>query len=121
MSDLKSIIETAFENRADITPRNVETHVKEAVGEAINLLDSGEARVAEKTSGQWVVNEWLKKAVLLSFRIEDNYFMKGGFTNYFDKVQPKYAEFNPREFRESGVRVVPPGARATRCSIGPGS
>jgi 2,3,4,5-tetrahydropyridine-2-carboxylate N-succinyltransferase len=108
MSDLKSIIETAFENRADITPRNVETHVKEAVGEAINLLDSGQARVAEKTGDQWVVNEWLKKAVLLSFRIEDNYFMKGGFTNYFDKVQPKYAEFNPREFRESGVRVVPP-------------
>ncbi len=108
MSDLKSIIEEAFEHRADITPRTVDTHVKEAVMEAINLLDSGSMRVAEKKDGTWVVNEWLKKAVLLSFRIQDNYFMKGGFTNYFDKVEAKYADYNAREFREAGVRVVPP-------------
>ncbi len=108
MSDLKTIIDEAFERRADITPRSVETHVKEAVEEAMNLLDSGAMRVAEKKEGDWVVNQWLKKAVLLSFRINDNYFMKGGFTNYFDKVDSKYADYNSRDFREAGVRVVPP-------------
>ena len=110
MTDLKKVIEEAFENRAEITPRKVETHVKEYVNEAIRLLDSGELRVAEKVDGDWVVNEWLKKAVLLSFRINDNEFMKGGFTNYFDKVQSKYADYNARDFRESGVRVVPPAS-----------
>ena len=110
MSDTQSIIEQAFEQRADITPRNVETHVKEAVVDAIELLDSGKSRVAEKRNGQWVVNEWLKKAVLLYFRIEDNRFIKGGFTNYWDKVPSKYADTNSREFRDGGVRVVPPAA-----------
>ena len=108
MSDMQSTIEEAFERRADITPRNVETHVKEATLEAIDMLDRGVARVAEKQDGGWVVNDWLKKAVLLSFRIEDNVFMKGGFTNYYDKVSSKYADTNSREFREGGVRVVPP-------------
>ncbi len=108
MSDLQNIIEQAFEHRADINPRSVDTHVKEAVLEALNQLDNGKMRVAEKIKGEWVVNEWLKKAVLLSFRIQDNYFMKGGFTNYFDKVDSKYADYNSRDFRESGVRVVPP-------------
>ncbi|MDH5485495.1 MAG: 2,3,4,5-tetrahydropyridine-2,6-dicarboxylate N-succinyltransferase [Gammaproteobacteria bacterium] len=108
MSNLQSIIEEAFERRADITPRNVEIQVKEAVDEVIMMLDAGSLRVAEKTSGDWVVNEWLKKAVLLSFRINDNEFIKGGFTNYYDKVQSKFADYNSRDFRESGVRVVPP-------------
>ncbi len=110
MSDLQKIIEDAFENRAEITPSSVDTLVKEAVLETINMLDKGEARVAEKKDGDWVVNEWLKKAVLLSFRIQDNYFMKGGFTNYFDKVDSKYADYNSRDFREAGVRVVPPAS-----------
>ena len=108
MSDMQSTIEEAFERRADITPRSVETHVKEATLEAIDMLDRGVARVAEKKDGAWVVNDWLKKAVLLSFRIEDNTFIKGGFTNYYDKVASKYADTNSREFREGGVRVVPP-------------
>ena len=106
MNEIQKIIDTAFERRAEITPRNVETHIKEAVSEAIALLDRGQARVAEKKDGKWILNEWLKKAVLLSFRIEDNVFMKGGFTNYYDKVPSKYADFSSREFRESGVRVV---------------
>ena len=110
MSTIQTIITDAFEQRADITPRNVDTHVKEAVHEAIAMLDSGAARVAEKKDGDWVVNDWLKKAVLLSFRIEDNDFMKGGFTNYYDKVESKFADYNSREFREAGVRVVPPAA-----------
>jgi len=110
MSDIQSIIDEAFEKRADITPRTVNTHVKEAVTEAIELLDTGKARVAEKIDGEWKVNEWLKKAVLLYFRIEDNRSVKGGFTNYYDKVPSKYADYNSRAFREGGVRVVPPAS-----------
>ncbi len=108
MNDLQAIIDSAFEHRAEITPRTVETHVKEAVSEVVHKLDKGELRVAEKQNGNWVVHQWLKKAVLLSFRIEDNEFMKGGFTNYYDKVQPKYADYNSRAFSDDGVRVVPP-------------
>lgn len=120
MSDLQNIIEEAFEHRADISPRSVDTHVKEAVLEALNLLDSGERRVAEKVDGDWVVNQWLKKAVLLSFRIQDNYFMKGGFTNYFDKVDSKFADYNSRDFREAGVRIVPPATARKGSYIAPG-
>jgi len=120
MTDLQTIIETAFEQRTDITPRSVETHIKEAVSETINLLDSGKLRVAEKQGNEWVVNQWLKMAVLLSFRIEDNNFLKGGFTNYYDKVPSKYADMNSREFRETGVRVVPPASARRGSYIAPG-
>jgi len=110
MSDTQGIIEEAFERRAEITPRNVDTLTRDAVMDTIDKLDQGTIRVAEKTTGEWVVNEWIKKAVLLSFRIQDNEFMKGGFTNYYDKVQSKFADFNARDFRELGVRVVPPAS-----------
>jgi 2,3,4,5-tetrahydropyridine-2-carboxylate N-succinyltransferase len=110
MSDIQSIINEAFERRASITPRNVETHVKDAVLEAINLLDAGKARVAERKNGQWAVNEWLKKAVLLYFRIEDNQFIRGGYTNYWDKVPAKFGDYSSKTFREGGFRVVPPAA-----------
>ena len=121
MDDIRKVIEEAFENRAEITPRSVDTHVKEAVDEAIRLLDNGEARVAEqKGVGDWVVNEWLKKAVLLSFRINDNDLMRGGFTNYYDKVDSKYADMSSREMREAGVRVVPPASARKGSYIAPG-
>jgi len=110
MSDLQSIITDAYENRAEITPRSVSTVVKDAVMAAIEQLDRGEIRVAEKKNGNWVVNEWVKDAVLLFFRIEDNQFVKGGFTNYYDKVPAKYTNYNSRDFREGGVRVVPPAS-----------
>jgi 2,3,4,5-tetrahydropyridine-2-carboxylate N-succinyltransferase len=121
MSDLQTIIEQAFENRAEITPRTVDTHVKEAVEEVIQQLDSGSLRVADKASGEWVVNQWVKKAVLLSFRIKDNFFMKGGFTNYYDKVDSKYADYNSRDFAEGGVRVVPPASVRKGAYIAPGA
>lgn len=120
MSDQQNIILEAFERRAEITPRNVETHVRDAVQDVIERLDQGTLRVAEKRDGDWVVNEWVKKAVLLSFRIEDNAFMKGGFTNYYDKVPSKYADANSREFREGGVRVVPPATARRGSYIAPG-
>ncbi len=110
MSNLQSTIEEAYERRAEITPRNVETLTRDAIIQAIEMLDSGTARVAEKRGDDWVVNEWLKKAVLLYFRITDNDFIKGGFTNYYDKVPSKYADYSSREFQESGVRVVPPAS-----------
>jgi 2,3,4,5-tetrahydropyridine-2,6-dicarboxylate N-succinyltransferase len=119
MNDTQTIIVEAFERRAEITPRNVETLVRDAVQDTIERLDRGEIRVAERRDGAWVVNDWIKKAVLLSFRIEDNAFIKGGFTNYYDKVPSKYAEYNAREFRESGVRVVPPAAARRGSYIAP--
>jgi 2,3,4,5-tetrahydropyridine-2,6-dicarboxylate N-succinyltransferase len=108
MSELQSIIEQAFENRADITPANVEPGIKQAVLDAIDLLDSGEGRVAEPTAGGWQVNEWLKKAVLLSFRIRENQIMPGGFTQYYDKVDSKFDGLSAEQHAASGVRVVPP-------------
>ncbi|TAM45583.1 MAG: 2,3,4,5-tetrahydropyridine-2,6-dicarboxylate N-succinyltransferase [Gammaproteobacteria bacterium] len=119
MSNIQSIIDEAFERRAQITPRNVETRVKDAVWEAIDLLDTGKARVAEKRDGQWVVNQWLKKAVLLFFRIEDNQFIKGGYTNYYDKVPSKFADYNSKAFREGSFRVVPPAAVRKGAYIAP--
>jgi 2,3,4,5-tetrahydropyridine-2-carboxylate N-succinyltransferase len=119
MSDIQSIIVDAFEKRADITPHNASTPVRDAVMEAIDQLDRGEIRVAEKQGGDWIVNDWVKKAVLLSFRINDNAVMKGGHTNYFDKVDSKFADYNSRDFRESGVRVVPPATARKGSYIAP--
>ncbi|EIC20209.1 2,3,4,5-tetrahydropyridine-2,6-dicarboxylate N-succinyltransferase [Thiorhodovibrio frisius] len=119
MNEQQQIIDQAFERRAEITPRNVETLVRDAVQDTIERLDCGELRVAEKRDGQWQVNDWVKKAVLLSFRIEDNTFIKGGFTNYYDKVPSKYQDSNSREFREGGVRVVPPATARRGSYIAP--
>jgi 2,3,4,5-tetrahydropyridine-2,6-dicarboxylate N-succinyltransferase len=108
---MKEIIEAAFEDRANINPQNVTPEVKQAINEAIRMLDSGEARVAQQQGvGDWIVNEWLKKAVLLSFRIEDNTPMQGGFTQYYDKVPSKFANLTAQEFKATGVRVVPPAS-----------
>lgn len=105
---LETIINAAFDRREQITP--ADTDVVEAVEQAINLLESGQARVAEPTAGGWQVNEWLKKAVLLSFRLNDNAKIADGYTNYFDKVESKYSNYSDADFRAAGVRVVPPAA-----------
>ena len=110
MNELQTTIEEAFDRRADITPRNVDANLKESITQVLNKLDSGELRVAEKIDSDWVTHQWIKKAVLLSFRIEDNSFIKGGFSNYFDKVPSKFADFSSRDFRDGGFRVVPPAA-----------
>ena len=107
MSDLENIIEAAFERRADITPANVDAETKNAIQSAIELLDKGEARVAEKKNGDWVVNQWLKKAVLLSFRIEENQVMQSGPFQYYDKVKTKFDDYSADDFAKGGVRVVP--------------
>lgn len=110
MSDLQRIIESAFEQRADITPKTVTPEVKQAVEQVLTMLDNGSARVAEKIAGEWVVHQWLKKAVLLSFRINDNEVMDGAENRFFDKVPMKYANYTDAQFRADGVRIVPPAA-----------
>jgi len=104
---LQRVIESAFERRNELAPERCPADVRAAVSAAIELLDRGEARVAGPIGGTWRVNEWLKKAVLLSFRINDNEVMQSGFTRFYDKVPLKYAATDEASFRASGVRVVP--------------
>ncbi|MEN8214855.1 MAG: 2,3,4,5-tetrahydropyridine-2,6-dicarboxylate N-succinyltransferase [Pseudomonadota bacterium] len=120
MSHLQNIIEQAFESRAELNSHNVSHDIKDAVTETLDLLDQGSLRVAEKQQDKWIVNQWVKKAVLLSFRLEENTFIKGGFTNYYDKVASKYADVSSRDFREQGVRVVPPATVRKGAYIAPG-
>ncbi|ETS98362.1 2,3,4,5-tetrahydropyridine-2,6-dicarboxylate N-succinyltransferase [Providencia sp. PROV188] len=110
MQQLQTIIEQAFEDRASITPNTVTPTVKQAVMETIALLDSGKLRVAEKIAGVWVTHQWLKKAVLLSFRIHDNQVIEGAESRYFDKVPMKFADYDKARFEREGFRVVPPAA-----------
>ena len=105
---MKKIIEDAWENRTSLGPANAPNNLREAVEEVIAGLDSGKLRVAEKTGGTWVTHQWIKKAVLLSFRLEDNRVIPGGSTNYYDKVPSKFASFSSEEFKQAGFRVVPP-------------
>lgn len=108
MDRMESVINEAFERRAGLTPQNAGPEVREAVAGALARLDAGEARIAEKVGQDWVVNHWLKKAVLLSFRIHDNALIAGGHTQYFDKVPAKFASYSQEDFRTGGFRVVPP-------------
>ncbi len=108
-ADLKSVIENAFENRDEIN-FSTKGEVREAVNEALNALDKGEARVAEKFQGEWQVHQWLKKAVLLSFRLNDMALIAGGpgeNTNWWDKVPSKFEGWGEAEFRAAAFRAVP--------------
>jgi 2,3,4,5-tetrahydropyridine-2,6-dicarboxylate N-succinyltransferase len=107
LKNLQSAIDAAFEFRAEITPKNIPTGLEAVLEECIGLLDSGKARVAEQRNGIWVVNEWLKKAVLLSFRTRDNVVMDAGYTRFYDKVPLKFAGSTEEEMRAAGARVVP--------------
>ena len=116
---LQSLIETAFEKRADINPRNITRELRIALDECLDLLDSGAARVAEPHEGGWRVNDWLKKAVLLYFRAHDNRLIEGGHTRFFDKVPLKYAAMDEAAIRASGVRIVPDAVVRKGAYIGP--
>jgi len=119
MERLKPLIEAAFERRAEITAKTISTELRVALDECIDLLDRGQARVAEKHEGQWLVNEWLKKAVLLYFRAYDNTVQQAGFTQFYDKVPLKYAHASEASFREGGTRVVPPAIARKGSFIAP--
>ncbi|WP_039034771.1 MULTISPECIES: 2,3,4,5-tetrahydropyridine-2,6-dicarboxylate N-succinyltransferase [Shewanella] len=110
MEALRQRIEAAFEARAQISPTTVDAELRADVERVIDMLDRGEARVAEKLDGQWHVHQWLKKAVLLSFRIFDNGVIYGAETKYFDKVPQKFADYDEARFRAEAIRVVPPAA-----------
>jgi 2,3,4,5-tetrahydropyridine-2-carboxylate N-succinyltransferase len=120
MSTLQQTIEQAFERQAEQGPGTASAELREAVEQALNLLQSGEARVAEPGADGWVVNQWLKKAVLLGFRLNENRVIRDGYTNYYDKVPSRFADFGARDFAESGVRVVPPAAARRGSYIAPG-
>ena len=118
---LQTIIDEAFENRSSITPNNATADIKSAILQSIELLDTGKARVAEKIEDQWVVNQWLKKAVLLSFTIRDNTLIDGSETNYYDKVPLKFADYDEPRFQAGGARVVPPAMVRKGAYIGSGT
>jgi 2,3,4,5-tetrahydropyridine-2-carboxylate N-succinyltransferase len=107
-SNLQSTIEAAWEKRTELTP-DTKGATREAVLDALNLLDSGAMRIAEKTGGSWQVNQWLKKAVLLSFRLNPNQIISGGpgSAHWFDKVQSKFNGWGEAEFSKAGFRAVP--------------
>jgi 2,3,4,5-tetrahydropyridine-2-carboxylate N-succinyltransferase len=105
---LQAIIEEAYEARARLSPRNAPHELRTAIETVIEQLDAGQMRVAQPDGGSWRVNEWLKKAVLLSFRINDNEPMPAGALNFYDKVPLKFSGWSAERFAAAGMRVVPP-------------
>ena len=108
MEPARRTIDDAWENRAALNPSSAPKALREAVESVIGGLDAGRLRVAEKVGNEWVTHQWIKKAVLLSFRIEDNRLLEGGATRYYDKVPGKFAAYDGAEFAAGGFRVVPP-------------
>ena len=106
---LQTLIDNAWENRASLSPAAAPKEIQDAVEHVIAEINSGKLRVATREGvGQWTVHQWIKKAVLLSFRLKDNAVMKAGDLAFFDKVQTKFAHLSEAELKATGVRVVPP-------------
>jgi 2,3,4,5-tetrahydropyridine-2-carboxylate N-succinyltransferase len=118
-ADLQNTIDLAFEQRTQLTPHTASRELKEAVETTLNLLDTGMLRVAEPRAGGWQVNEWLKKAVLLAFRIVPNTTAAAGDLGFYDKVPLKFSGWNAARFAAAGVRVVPPAAVRRGAYIAP--
>lgn len=116
----QSVIEQAWENRANLSAGDISSEIRNAVSAVIDGLNSGRIRVAERRAvGQWEVNQWVKKAVLLSFRLEDNKVMPaGGYTQFYDKVPSKFENWTEADFVEGGFRVVPPAIARRGSYIG---
>jgi 2,3,4,5-tetrahydropyridine-2,6-dicarboxylate N-succinyltransferase len=108
MQSARDIIESAWEARAGLSPSAADAKLREAVDGTLARLDRGELRVAEKLDGAWQTHQWLKKAVLLSFRLQDNQVMPGASTQYYDKVPTKFGSYTAADFAAGGFRVVPP-------------
>lgn len=118
LTTLQNTIEQAFDNRNNLSLEHPDQEINTAVDTALELIDSGKARVAEKIAGEWVVHQWLKKAVLLSFKLRDNRVMESGLTRYWDKVDLKFTDYTPEQFREEGMRVVPHAMVRKGCFVG---
>lgn len=108
-TDLPTLIDQAWEQRAQLSPSNAPREVQDAVEQVLEQLNSGQLRVATRLGvGQWSVQQWIKKAVLLSFRLRDNEIIQAGELAFYDKVPTKFAHLSPQELAATGVRVVPP-------------
>jgi 2,3,4,5-tetrahydropyridine-2,6-dicarboxylate N-succinyltransferase len=118
---LKTFIDSAFEHAAEITPETKGV-VRDAVEEVLELLDRGELRIAEKQGGAWIVHQWLKKAILLSFRLNEPHRIEGGpgGASWWDKVPTKFAKWKAKDFKEAGFRVVPGAVVRHSAYIAPG-
>ncbi|HYF60569.1 MAG TPA: 2,3,4,5-tetrahydropyridine-2,6-dicarboxylate N-succinyltransferase [Burkholderiaceae bacterium] len=118
MTALHSTIEHAWDRRTELAPSTAPAEVREAVAHVIGELDAGRLRVAEKVDGDWVVHQWIKKAVLLSFRLADNAPVEGGGLRFYDKVPTKFDGWGAKEFAAGGFRVVPPAVARRGSFIG---
>ncbi len=105
---LQQLIDQAWEDRANMSSKSAPAEVRDAVAHVLEQLDAGTLRVAEKAGGAWTVNQWIKKAVLLSFRLEDNVVMPSGSLQFYDKVPSKFENYSAEDFARGGFRVVPP-------------
>ncbi len=118
-TETRRIIEDAFARRGEITPQNAPPETRRAAETALDALDRGVLRVASPENGAWRVHEWLKKAVLLSFRLNENKIINSGAAKYYDKVPLKYAAHDSARFAQDGVRVVPPATARRGAYIAP--
>ncbi len=107
MKELQNIIESSFEKRNEINNKTNDKNIRDAVAKTLDLLDTGQLRICEKNNGIWQVNGWIKKAILLSFRLNDNYLMNAGTQNWFDKVPLKFNNWKEEDFRNAGFRAIP--------------
>ena len=123
MSGLQQTIDSAWEQRSQLSPSGASAAIRDAVAEAIGELDAGRLRVAEKRDGQWITHQWLKKAVLLSFRLSENapigLAAPGAPFRFYDKVATKFAQYDDAAFARAGVRVVPPAVARRGAYIAP--
>jgi 2,3,4,5-tetrahydropyridine-2-carboxylate N-succinyltransferase len=119
MLTLQQTIESAWENRANLQPGAAPAQLGAAVSQVLTALDTGQLRVAEKIDGHWITHQWIKKAVLLSFRLEDNRLIENGEMRYYDKVPTKFAQYDAHHFRRAGFRVVPPATVRRGAYIAP--
>ena len=118
MQQLQSTIEQAWEDRARLAPGTAPAKIGEAVEQVIEALDQGRLRVAEKLNGSWHTHQWIKKAVLLSFRLEDNQPVHAGSLQFYDKVRTKFERYDREQFERGGFRVVPPAVARRGAYIG---
>ncbi len=118
MTELQETIENAWEDRSNLQPGSAPAKIGKAVSEVIEALDQGTVRVAERINGQWITNQWLKKAVLLSFRLEDNRIMQSGELRFFDKVENKFSGYDHERFLRGGFRIVPPAVARKGAYLG---
>lgn len=118
IKSMQPTIDAAWERRSELSPSASEPVLRDAVAAVIDALDAGTLRVAEKHSSGWITHQWVKKAVLLSFRLNDNHVVEGAVTRYFDKVPAKFAAYSPADFASGGYRVVPPALARRGSFIG---